>query len=147
MPEPNWNPENIAAADLKAYTLTEGEAKTLTDKLRSTLVSTRYFRVLSSSEMKEILREQNFQKTDYCDDSICLVEMGKILAVQKIVGGTIGRVGSTYHLSVRLINVQTGEIEYSTERQLAGEPDELIVLIEEAGKDLAYQYAESRLAE
>ena len=144
LPPRTWPPENIAVADLNAFTLSEGEAKTLTEKLHTTLVQTGYFNILSRSEMQSVLDEQKFQRSDYCDDSTCLVEMGKILAVQEIVGGSIGKIGRTYSLTIRLVNVETGQTEYSADRELKDEPDRLLDLVVEAGRDLARQYALAR---
>ena len=128
-------------ADMTAHTLSQGEARTLTEKLHTTLVQTGYFNVLSRSDMKTILEAQQFQRSDACDDSACLVEMGKILAVQKIVSGSIGKVGSTYSLAVRLVDIETGKTEITSDRQLKAEPDQLLDLLEEAGRELALIYA------
>lgn len=147
LPPLSWPPENIAVADLAAYTLSPGEVKTLSDKLHTALVQTKYFNVLSRSDMKAVFDSQKFQRTDACDDSACLVEMGKILAVQKIVGGSIGKVGSTYSVALRLVNVETGKTEITADRQLKAEPDQLLDLIQEAGKELALKYAESKKAQ
>ncbi|MDP3980104.1 MAG: CsgG/HfaB family protein [Chlamydiota bacterium] len=141
LPEPKWLLENIAVAELMTETLVPEEARTLSEKLRTTMVKTEYFRVLSRNDMADILEEQNFQQSDLCDDSVCLIKMGKILAVQKIIGGAIGKVGKTFYLSLRLVNVETGEIELTSERKFIGENDELLDFIELVGKDLAREYA------
>lgn len=147
LPKPTWNPENIAVAELRALTLSEGEAGILSEKLRTTLVQTECFRVLSSGDMREILDQQNFQYSEYCDDRESLVEMGRILAVHKIIGGSIGRLGQTFHLTLRMVNVETGEIEFSSEYSFKGEVDQLINLIEITGLDLCTQYAKERIKE
>ncbi len=136
--------ENIAVADLTAYTLSPGEVKTLSEKVHTTLVQTKYFNVLSRSEMRAVLETQQFQRTDACDDSACLVEMGKLLAVQKIVGGSIGKVGSTFSLSLRFVDVETGKTEFTVDKQLKAEPDQLLDLVEQAGRELCLQYAEAK---
>ena len=147
LPIRTWQPENIAIVDLTAYTLSQGEAKTLTDKLQTTMVQTQYFKVLSRSDMKQVLDAQKFQRSDACDDTACLVEMGKILAVQKIVGGSIGKVGNTFSLALRLVNVETSQTEITADRKLKAEPDELLDLIEDAGRELALKYAETKKQE
>jgi hypothetical protein len=60
--------------------------------------------------MNEILKEQGFQMTG-CTSSECAVEAGKILNVAKMVGGSIGKIGTTYTLDLRIIDVATGKIE------------------------------------
>lgn len=144
LPPVAWEVENIAVANLTAYTLSAGEAKTLTEKLHSALVDTKYFRVLSRSDMKDVLEAQKFSRSDYCDDTQCLVEMGKLLPVTKIVGGSVGKVGTTFSLSLRLVNVNTGETEAAATRQLKEEPDQLLQLVEDAGRELALKYGETK---
>ncbi|OQW96199.1 MAG: hypothetical protein BWK77_05905 [Verrucomicrobia bacterium A1] len=144
IPPASWVLENVAVADLTPYTLSQAETKTLTEKLQTTLVRTKYFNVLSRSEMKAVLDAQQFQRSDACDDSTCLVEMGKILAVQKIIGGSVGKVGSTFNLVLRLINVETAQTEITADRELKGDADQLLHLIEDAGRELALQYATTR---
>ena len=144
LPDRSWESENIAVADLITYTLSQGEAKTLTEKLYTTLAQTGYFNILSRSDMKTVLETQQFQMADVFDDSSRLAEMGKILAVQKIVGGSIGKVGSTYILAVRLVDVETGKTEITSDRKIKAESDELLDLMEEVGRALALTYAKSK---
>jgi hypothetical protein len=139
-----WTTENIAVADLIAYTLSKDEVKTLSDYLHSALADTRYFRILSRSDMEEVLKTQAYSRSEACDESQCLVQMGRLLSVAKIVGGSIGRVGSTYSLSLRLVDVETGETQVTVSRHLRGEADQLLQLVEDAGRELARKYSETR---
>lgn len=144
LPKVTWNIENIAVADLIAYTLSKDEVKTLSDYLHSIIADTRYFRILSRTDMEEVLKTQAYSRSEACDESQCLVQMGMLLSVAKIVGGSIGRVGSTYSLSLRLVDVETGETQVTVTRQLRAEADQLLQLMEEAGRELARKYAETR---
>lgn len=141
LPPRTWPPVQIAIAGLNAYALSRDEAKTLTDTLHGTMVATDYFVVLSRSDMRTILQEQRFQRTDACDDSACLVEIGKILAVRKIIGGSVGKVGNTFSLALRMIDVESGATDVTVNRKLKAEPDQLLDLIEDAGRELALKYA------
>ena len=40
-----------------------------------------------------------------------MVEIGKMIGVNQIVGGSVSKVGKVYSVSARIINVETGEIE------------------------------------
>jgi len=142
--KPNWKPENVAVADLVSFSLPPDEARTLSDRLRSVLVNARYFRVQSRNEMMAVLEAQKFQRSGACDESQCLGEMGKVLAVQKVVGGSIGKIGGTFSLTVRMVDVGTGEILHSAERQFKGEPDQLLMLIQTVAEDLCRDYAAYR---
>ncbi len=137
---PSWEKESIAVADLTSEVLAPTEARTLTEKLHSVLVQTEYFSVLSRSEMQEILKIQEFQSAVSCDDSSCLVEMGKILMVQKVIGGSIGKVGTTYSLSLRIVDVETGKTEFSVNEDFRGDTDELLRMIKDSVFRIAQNY-------
>ncbi len=61
--------------------------------------------------MTEILEEQGFQQTG-CTDSQCAVQLGQMLNVQKIIAGSVDRVGEIYATSIRLIDVESGKIDH-----------------------------------
>lgn len=144
LPPRTWELVNIAVADLTAYTLSKDEAKTLSEIVLSALVDTDYFNVLSRSEMRSVFEAQQFQRSGVCDDTQCLVEIGKILAVQKIVGGSIGKLGNTFSLLLKFVDVETGKTEYIAQKQLKAETDELLGLVFDASRELAFKYAESK---
>ncbi len=146
MPPISWTPENIAVADLIAYTLSANEVKTLSETLHAALTETRYFRILSRNDVAEVLKTQAYSRSEACDESQCLVQMGMLLSVGKIVGGSIGQVGRTYSLSLRLVDVETGESQITVTRKLRAEADDLLLLVEDAGRELAIKYAEAQLA-
>ena len=99
----------IAVLDLDPIGVTRSESQTLTDRLRSELVATGAFTVIERAEMDEILKEQGFQQTG-CTSDACAVEIGKLLNVRRIVAGSIGKIGSVYTISLRVIDVETGVI-------------------------------------
>lgn len=117
---------NIAVLDLEAISVTPNEARTLTNKLRGELVRTRKYTVIERSQMEEILNEQGFQLTGMCSTDECYVEAGKLLGVEQLVGGSIGRVGNTYLISLRLIDVETGVIIKLVDEEIEGSIDEVL---------------------
>src|SRR4030042_536036 len=98
------------------------ESITLTNRLRSMLVRTNSMIVLERGKMDEILGEQGFQQTG-CTSTECAVEVGKLLNVQKMVSGSIGRIGETYTIDLSLIDVATAAIEQSFIRDHPGAID------------------------
>jgi TolB-like protein len=103
---------NIAVSNIKAENFDPASARIIADRLRSELVSTGAFTVIEREKMEEILKEQGFQQTG-CVDESCAVEIGQLLGVSHIIAGTIGRVGKTSTLTVRVIDVTTGRIKLS----------------------------------
>jgi TolB-like protein len=116
--------------------ISPSEAATLTDRLGSMLVNTNAFTVVDRSKMEEILQEQGFQQTG-CTSTECAVEVGRLLNVQKMVSGSIGKIGRTYTIDLALIDVQTSQIENSFIRDYQGEIDGLLKEMESIAHQIA----------
>lgn len=102
---------NVAVNDLITKNIKEDIGGIISDRLRSELINTNIFRVMERLEMDEVLKEQAFQQTGVCDESSCLVEIGQVLGVDRMIAGSVGKISSTlYTISLRIIDVATGEI-------------------------------------
>ena len=125
-------PEKLRIAILD-FTNTGGLSKqetiTLGNRLRSMLVKTNAFIVLERGQMEDILDEQGFQQTG-CTTTECAIEMGRLLNMQKMISGSIGKLGKTYTIDLSLIDVQTAQIEKSFFRDFKGEIDGLLDLMQ-----------------
>lgn len=119
----------IAILDLEGRGISELEAQTLTDRMRSELVNTGAVTIVERSQMQEILEEQGFQQSG-CTSDECAVEVGKLLGVENMITGSIGKIGSSYTLDVRMFKVETGAILKTVNRTYRGEVDGLITEIE-----------------
>ncbi|MFQ6608093.1 MAG: CsgG/HfaB family protein [Fidelibacterota bacterium] len=126
----------VAVLDLEGRGISALEAATLTDRLRSEMVEVGAFVVVERGQMEMILEEQGFQQTG-CTSAECAVEVGKLLGVQKMVTGSIGKLGELYTVDARMFDVQTGEIERVSKREYRGGIEGLIDLLEVVTKDLA----------
>ena len=132
-----YSKTSIAVIDLRSVGLEEEFSVLLTDALRSELFKYEKFEVMNRENMQEIMGEQVFQASGVCDDNACYVEMGKVLAVEKIVTGSIGKLGNTYSLTIKMIDIETSKNDDSiTERKKCSE-DDLFIMIENTVKRLA----------
>lgn len=100
---------NVAVLQFDAANITNAEAKVLTDRLRTELYKIGTFNVIERSVMEDILNEQGFQQTG-CTSDECVVEVGKLVGVEQMVTGTIGKIGSIYTISARIVDVETGKM-------------------------------------
>lgn len=100
--------------------VTSGEAAVIADNLAVQLQQSGVFRVMERSQMEQILKEQSFQQSGACDGSQCAVEMGKLLGIDRMVIGSIGKVGTVYSLSLRLVDVGSGEALRTTAHNRKG---------------------------
>ncbi len=99
----------IAVVDLDAPGLKAGTRKALSDRLRNELFYTGRFSVMERHKMEDILKEQGFQQSG-CTSKECVVEVGRILGVKQMISGSVGKVGTIYTISLRMIDIETGRI-------------------------------------
>lgn len=100
----------IAVLEITGNGIGKGEAKGLTDRLRAELFNTSKFDVMEREQVDEILKEQGFQQTGLCDEASCLVEVGQLIGVKYMVGGSVSKIGNLFSVSARIIEVGTGKI-------------------------------------
>ena len=115
----------IAVLDFDQIGLSPGEAKILTQRLTTKLVSIGKYQVVERSNMDKILKEQKFQHSG-CTDSKCAVEIGQLLNTDHIVIGSVSKFGSTWVIDSRLIDVALGNVLISAEFSIEGDIDLLI---------------------
>jgi TolB-like protein len=131
---------NIAVMDFDAREgLSRGEAASLSDLFSSQMVATGEFTVIDRNRIKTILQEQGFQQSEACSQVECIVEAGKILKVQKMFAGTIGKIGKIFSVNIQMLDIATSQIEINKSRQYNGDIEGLA---EEVIPELAKQMAE-----
>lgn len=116
----------IAVTQLSSKGLDEQEAHSLTDALRSELGKNDEFHVIERTSMEEILKEQGFQQSGACSEASCAITIGQLLAVKYMVLGNVGKVGKTYTMNVRIVDVGTGSILRDITEYHRGEVDGLL---------------------
>ncbi len=116
----------VAVVALAARSLDSASVAVVEEAISSELMKSQKVRVLERSQMEKILREQGFQESGVCDLGNCTVEIGRMLAVNQILTGSLGRLGGSYSLSLRLIDVKTGEVINSITRNQKGEIDAVL---------------------
>lgn len=130
----------IAVTPLQAKGVSESDASVLTESLSDELLQSGSVRVMERSQMDKILTEQGFQQAA-CDTSECALQMGRLLGIERILVGTVGKVGGTYSVSVRMVDVTTGEVLSSSRRNAKGAIDDVLVtLMPQLARDLAQKH-------
>lgn len=118
----------VAVMPLESKGVPVSEVSVISDALTNELINSGRVRVLERGQMDQILKEQGFQQSGACDGGSCAVEMGRLLGVHQLVVGSVGRVGSTYVLNARTVDVKTGEVLRSVSRKRAGAIDEVLTV-------------------
>jgi curli biogenesis system outer membrane secretion channel CsgG len=108
----------------------------ITDKLHAMMVKSGWFRLVARDDMEKLLAEHNVQMSDVCDSTAQAVEYGKILSANQIIIGTVGRLGQTYQVVLKQVNVESGEIEHVGQAEGRGGAEILLRLVKLAAADL-----------
>lgn len=119
------------------------EAQTLSDRLRTELVNTQAFIVLERGQMETILKEQEFNLSG-CTSSECAVEAGRLLGVQQMVTGEVGKIGNVITIDIRVFDIQTGKIISAHQSDYGGNVSGLLGLIRSIAQKIAGTYKEEK---
>lgn len=83
----------VAVMPLDARKIDTTDALTLRDALSNDLIGTGEVRVMERAQIEAILKEQGFQQSGACDQNDCAVQVGKLLGIDRIVVGSVGKIG------------------------------------------------------
>ena len=111
----------------------------VTDKIVEELVNSGKFTVLDRANVDQILREKEFQLSSGIVRNEEIRQAGEYLGADYVVLANASRVGSTYVITAKMIDVVTGEIaaQASTEKQ--GKIDVLLEIARTVGKQISGQ--------
>lgn len=116
----------VAILPFQSRGLDSNSTRILEDALSDRLAGSGRLRLLERSQIRTVLVEQGFQQSGACEGSECAVQIGRLLGVERGVVGSVGRLGRTYVLNARLIDIGTGEVLSSSQRSLAGKIDDAL---------------------
>jgi TolB-like protein len=135
----------VAVLDLRGdKSVTVEQLSFMTSRIVQEFVRSNRFTVLERGRMEFILNEQGFQQSATCTSSECQIEMGKMLGVEYLIGGSLVRFGPTYMINLDYIQVESGRVVASVDAQEQGELHEIVqsitrkivhILIAELHKD------------
>ena len=122
----------FSAAGVKDY-----EAISLSNRLHSELVKTKRFQVVEIEKVEALLQEIAFHQSGIFREEY-VAKVGKMLGAQMIVTGSVGKVGNTYTVDVRIINVRNRRVIFAKTSNSTGKIDALLQLMNEIAWELAY---------
>ncbi len=117
----------IALIDLEPQGVTQDEARAITDRVHNELIQTGKFTVLERSMVEKVLEERGFQLAVGSPNNN-IAEAGKILGVERMVVGSVSKLGQLYSISLRMIDVSSGEIVASSTADVMSSPIEQLAL-------------------
>ena len=121
-----FSQETIAVVDFDGKGVSDTEASALTDRFASELFNLDIYKLIERERVGEILEEQGFQQSG-CTTAECAVEVGQLLGTEKIITGSISKVGNVFSVSSRIINVESGEIYKMSNYDYQGQIGQLLM--------------------
>ena len=106
----------------------ESTAKLVTDAVTQALRSSGVFsRVISASEIEALLNFERQRQTVNCDSVSCAEEVASALGVQFILVGNIGRLGNSFLLNIKLLDVKNARVASSSSERATGSSEEVLL--------------------
>ena len=121
----------VAILDFEGQGISVQEVQTLTERMRSEIGTTNAVRLIERKAIESIMAEQGLAQAGCVSDE-CAAEVGQLLGVQFMISGTIGKLGDTFTIDVKMFSVETGATERSVnathEGDIAGLLTEMQIL-------------------
>lgn len=93
-----------------------GVALSVSDQILNRIAADPFVRLVERARLAAILGEQAFQHSGRTDPAYA-VRIGRILNVQKLLVGSVARLGNAFTIDVQLVDVQSGRIDGAREIQ------------------------------
>ena len=136
---------SFAVLDLTPYGVDASMATNLTQVLASEIKRVEGTTVISREDVTAVMQMQQTKMQVGCDDVACLVELGGALGVEMIAAGTVGKMGSAYVVSLRLISARVSRVDNVVTETFSGSEDQVILAVRRAARALlGINTAESR---
>lgn len=127
----------LAIMDLSSSNIPVTDAKIYTDYLLDQINKLDKYDIIEMEKRNEILREMKFAQSGAYDESSCLIDAGKMLSSDKIVGGTVGKTeDGILSVNIRLIDILTGKIEKSAANYIDGKKGTFFLLVKKSVGDI-----------
>ncbi len=125
----------------KSANITKEQAEMLTNSFINAFQKRKRYKIMTRTQIKDILDEQMLQKSEHCSDSGCAVEVGKILGVGKIIVGQVGKFEDTFIIILHLVNVETSEEINTCERRFTGKMDKFFDFMPELANEITGMFS------
>lgn len=98
----------IAVLDFESVGAEQHLGKAIAEIMRTELIGTDKFSVVERAQINKALSEQQLQHSGIIDDQSA-VQVGKLIGADLIIVGSVVKIGSSYTINSRMIDVKTGE--------------------------------------
>ncbi|MDD8025788.1 MAG: hypothetical protein PHI34_04690 [Acidobacteriota bacterium] len=100
----------LAVLSLTSQNVSPGDTSIIMGFVQEEFFYSQKYQLVERIQIDKLLQEIHFQQSGLCDVE-CAVNLGKQLAAQKVVYGTVGKLGNAYSIQLSMIDVATSAIE------------------------------------
>lgn len=116
------NKMRIAVMDFQADGIPGATARRVSELIRTEMVNVGEVMIIERNQMDKILKEQGIQQMG-CTDASCAVQIGQMLSVNKILIGTVMKMGTKIIINGRIVDVEKGSINFAAKQEAMTEDD------------------------
>ena len=102
----------VAILDFEGMDISIQEVQTLTERMRTEIGNTNAVRLIERKAIESIMAEQGLTQSGCVTDE-CAAQVGQLLGVQFMINGSIGKIGDSFTIDVKMFSVETGATERS----------------------------------
>ncbi|MCK5687940.1 hypothetical protein KAI87_01660, partial [Myxococcota bacterium] len=117
---------SFAVLDLKAQGVSKDTVANLTQVLAAELKKVEGASVIGRDDIAAMLQLEAHNKQVNCSDVACLAEIGGALGVDKLVIGSVGKLGENFVLSLKLVDVGEVQVDSRVSESLQGQEEQLM---------------------
>ena len=114
----------LSVMDFTLQDLSEAEGALITDLISSAVHKSGRYKVIDRQQRGLLLEEIKFS-LDGCVDESCQLEAGRLLSADRIIIGSLGKMGSRIIFNLSMVDVETGE-SIGSESRIFLSLDELV---------------------
>ena len=117
--------ERLAILSFAVDSLSPAQAAQLRQNYVDALNQTKRFNILPFVAMESILDDAGMRKTDDCTTRPCLAQLGKILAVDKVLSVRVAQTVEGFSLQIQLVEASDASLDYEVKSDYHGTFKEL----------------------
>lgn len=100
-------------------------ARALTGTVIDALLASQTLRVIDPATRDRVISEQGFQMGDFTGEA-SRVKVGRLLGARYLVVGSLSRVGNSYLVGLKAVDIESGELRATTTQKCSCSTEELV---------------------
>ncbi len=100
--------------------------------------------IISKTDIASMLKHEAQKELTGCNEDSCMAEIGGALGVDKVVLGNVGKIGESYTISFKLMDIRNAKVEKRVSKTIPANQDKLVPLVKVLANELFDSYKEFR---